>query len=75
MGHLGERYLGSSSGGRNAIDFAEHLSKFNLEPYPIAAVDAAFSQANTRARPEAALNLPRTSLISIPCQPPDGGSK
>jgi hypothetical protein len=43
--------FGSSSGGRNAIDFAAHLSGLGFEPHFVAAIDAAFFQTDTPSRP------------------------
>ena len=51
---------GSSSGGRNAIDFSARLSGFGLTPHFVAAVDAAFFQADTTSRPEAFTARPTT---------------
>ena len=51
---------GSSSGGRNAIDFAAHLTGVGLRPHFVVAVDAAFFQADTASRPEANVERPRT---------------
>jgi hypothetical protein len=57
----GKIYIhGSSSGGRNAIDFAARLTTLNLKPHLVAAVDAAFFQENTPTRPEAAVDKPVT---------------
>jgi len=52
---------GSSSGGRNAIDFSSRASGFGLKPHFVAAVDAAFFQADTPSRPEANIERPRTT--------------
>lgn len=50
---LGRVFIhGSSSGGRNAIDFAARLSAQKITPHFVAAVDAAFFQADTPSRPE-----------------------
>ena len=43
---------GSSSGGRNAIDFAAHVTRLGFKPHFVAAVDAAFFQADTPTRPK-----------------------
>ncbi len=51
---------GSSSGGRNAIDFAAHISLLGFKPHLVAAVDAAFFQADTTSRPEANNDRPAT---------------
>jgi len=52
---------GSSSGGRNAIDFAAQLSQRGFfKPHLVASVDAAFFQADTSSRPEAFLGEPKT---------------
>jgi hypothetical protein len=61
---------GSSSGGRNAIDFAARITRLGLKPLFVAAVDAAFFQADTNARPEANVDRPRT----IPEFPVNAGS-
>ncbi|BDC48590.1 hypothetical protein F183_A09060 [Bryobacterales bacterium F-183] len=57
---------GSSSGGRNAIDFANHLSTLGLKPHFVAAVDAAFFQADTASRPEANVDQPTTVPLFTP---------
>jgi len=49
---------GSSSGGRNAIDFAASLTRSGLRPSLVAAVDAAFFHENTRTRPVATIPPP-----------------
>ena len=54
---------GSSSGGRNAIDFAAHMSLIGFKPHFVAAVDAAFFQADTTSRPEANIDRPITIPI------------
>ena len=43
--------LGSSSGGRNAIDFVGFLSTKGFPPDFVASIDASFSQADTVDRP------------------------
>jgi hypothetical protein len=43
--------LGSSSGGRNAINFAGMLAQASLLPHFVAPIDASFSQADTEDRP------------------------
>lgn len=43
---------GSSSGGRNAIDFAAHATRLGFKPHLVASVDAAFFQADTSSRPD-----------------------
>jgi hypothetical protein len=50
---------GSSSGGRNAIDFSR-VAGPGLNPHFVAAVDAAFFQADTPSRPEANVDAPTT---------------
>ena len=43
--------LGSSSGGRNAIDFVGFLAQFGFRPHFVASIDASFFQADTVDRP------------------------
>ena len=50
---------GSSSGGHNAVDFAAQLTA-PFQPHFVAAVDAAFFQADTSSRPEANVDRPTT---------------
>ena len=49
---------GSSSGGRNALDFADYLSVRGLVPKVVISMDAAFFQADTASRPEANVDNP-----------------
>jgi hypothetical protein len=51
---------GSSSGGRNAIDFSARLASFGFAPHFLAPVDAAFFQTETSSRPNAVADQPET---------------
>lgn len=51
---------GTSSGGRNAIDFSAMLSRLGFNVQIVAAVDAATFQADTPSRPEENIDRPRT---------------
>lgn len=44
--------LGTSSGGRNAIDFVKTLKQLGLPLHFVAAIDASFFQADTKDRPQ-----------------------
>lgn len=58
---IGKIYVfGSSSGGRNAIDFGRTLSLGGFPPEMVIAVDAAFFQTDTPSRPEANVDHPLT---------------
>ena len=46
---------GSSSGGRNAIDFAASISRLGLRPSLVASVDAAFFHSDATTRPVATI--------------------
>jgi hypothetical protein len=61
---------GSSSGGRNAIDFSAHISRVGIRPFLVAAADAAFFQADTASRPEANVDRP----VTIPRFTADAGT-
>lgn len=63
---LGRIFIhGSSSGGRNAIDFAAHLSRLGLVPHFVGVVDGAFFQDDTQSRPEDIGPHERTSTIPV----------
>jgi hypothetical protein len=51
---------GSSSGGRNAIDFSAQLTRLGFNTHFVAAVDAATFQGDTQSRPEENIDRPRT---------------
>ena len=64
--------FGSSSGGRNAIDFAAHITRLGSKPHFVAAIDAPFFQSDTPNRPNAKddRDVPKT----VPVFTVDAGS-
>ena len=69
----GKIYIfGSSSGGRNTIDFAAHLTRLGFKPHLVAAVDAPFFQNETAIRPAA--NDDTKAPKTIPTFTMDAGS-
>ena len=61
--------LGTSSGGRNAIEFAGLVAQVALLPHFVASIDASFSQADTDDRPsdnpQTVLKTPNFKLARI----------